>query len=84
LKVKIHILFYGENSLTVALRQIKFGIVKDYGHASKLFSALFSLMNVVNMAMVQSSEVMLAQMLNHCVQFYNFVQCHTFVNYLMC
>jgi hypothetical protein len=29
MKVKIHILFYGENSWTVAVTQIKFGTVRD-------------------------------------------------------
>jgi hypothetical protein len=35
------------------------------------------------MAMVRNFEVMLTQTLNHCVQFRNFVYCHSFVNYLI-
>jgi hypothetical protein len=31
LKVKVHILFYGDNSWTVAVGQMKFGIVEDHG-----------------------------------------------------
>jgi hypothetical protein len=32
LNVKIHSLFFGDNSGTVALRQMNFGIVRDHGH----------------------------------------------------
>jgi hypothetical protein len=32
LKVKIHILFYGGNSWTTALRQMKSGAVRDHEH----------------------------------------------------
>jgi hypothetical protein len=35
LKVKIHILFYGDNSRTVALKKMKLGTVKYHGHAYK-------------------------------------------------
>jgi hypothetical protein len=34
--LKIYILFCGDSSWTVALRQIKFGKVKDHGHSYKL------------------------------------------------
>jgi hypothetical protein len=37
LKVKIHTLFYGENSWTVALRQMKFCTWKDHWHAHKFY-----------------------------------------------
>jgi hypothetical protein len=37
LKVKIHILFYGENSWTVTLRQTKFCALKDHGHTYKFY-----------------------------------------------
>jgi hypothetical protein len=36
------------------------------------------------MAMVQDFEFMLLQMLNHSVEFCNFMQCYTLVNYLTC
>jgi hypothetical protein len=32
LKVKLHVLFYGNNSQTVALRKRNFGTVKYHGH----------------------------------------------------
>jgi hypothetical protein len=46
LNVKIHSLFCGDNSWTVALRQMNFGRVRDHGHTYKfwviiLFDAVF-------------------------------------------
>jgi hypothetical protein len=41
LKVKIHILFYGDNSCTVALRQMKFGTLRDHGHTNKFYMTFF-------------------------------------------
>jgi hypothetical protein len=35
--VKIHVLFYGYNSCTIALRQINFGIVRDHGYVQKFY-----------------------------------------------
>jgi hypothetical protein len=37
LKVKIHILFYGDNSWTVAVNLMRFGIVEDHGHTYKFY-----------------------------------------------
>jgi hypothetical protein len=37
LKVKVHILFYGDNSWTVAVSQMKSGIVRDHGHTYKFY-----------------------------------------------
>jgi hypothetical protein len=37
LNVKIHSLFCGDNSWTVALRQMNFGIVRDLGHTYKFY-----------------------------------------------
>jgi hypothetical protein len=37
LKFKIDILFYGDNSWTVALRQTKFVAMKDDGHTYKFY-----------------------------------------------
>jgi hypothetical protein len=59
LKSKTDILFF-------ALRQMKFGRVKDHRYTYKLSS--FSLIKLLNMAMVQNSVIMLGQMLNHCAQ----------------
>jgi hypothetical protein len=35
LNVKVHILFYEDNSWTVALRQMELRILKDHGHTYK-------------------------------------------------
>jgi hypothetical protein len=44
LKIKIHILFYGDISLTIALRQTKFGTSKDHGYNLRvLFESVFCL-----------------------------------------
>jgi hypothetical protein len=37
LNVKIHSLFCGNNSWTIALRQMNFGKVKDHGHTYKFY-----------------------------------------------
>jgi hypothetical protein len=37
LKAKVHILFYGDNSWTVAVSQMKFGTVEDHGHTYKFY-----------------------------------------------
>jgi hypothetical protein len=37
MNVKIHILLYGDNSWTSALRQMKCGTVKDHGHIYKFY-----------------------------------------------
>jgi hypothetical protein len=39
-------------------------------------------MMLLNMVRVQNFEVMLAQMLNHSVEFCNFVQCYVLAKYL--
>jgi hypothetical protein len=59
--VKVHILFYGDNSWTVVVSQMKFGIVEDHGHTylQVLFYSLFCLNKLLNMAMMQNFEVML-------------------------
>jgi hypothetical protein len=36
-KLKTHILFCGDNSQTAALKQTKFGTMKDHGHAYKFY-----------------------------------------------
>jgi hypothetical protein len=41
LKVKIDILFYGNNSWTVALRQTKFDAMKDHKHTYKIHLNIF-------------------------------------------
>jgi hypothetical protein len=62
-------LFYGENSWTVARREMKFGVV-------------FNRCEVLNVTMVGNFGVMLVRTLNNSVEFYNFVQYHIFVNCL--
>jgi hypothetical protein len=62
LKVKIHVFFNGDDLWTVALRQMKFGTVKDHGHTYK-----FCLMMFLNMGMVWNFEVMFGQTLYHSV-----------------
>jgi hypothetical protein len=37
LNAKIHSLFCGDNPLTIALRQMKFGFVRDLGHTYKFY-----------------------------------------------
>jgi hypothetical protein len=37
LNIKIHSLFCGDNSRTVALGQMNFGIVEDHGHTYKFY-----------------------------------------------
>jgi hypothetical protein len=36
-EVKVHILFYGDNSWTVAVSEMKFGTVEDHGHTYKFY-----------------------------------------------
>jgi hypothetical protein len=60
LNVKIHSLFCGDNSGTVALRQMNFGAVRDHGHTYKFYESLFCLTQfLLNIAMVRNVEVML-------------------------
>jgi hypothetical protein len=59
-KLNIHILLYRDNSWTIALRQMKFGTVKDHRHIYKFFWGKdFKYMIVSNV------EVMLEQTLRH-------------------
>jgi hypothetical protein len=85
LKVKIHVLFYGDNSWNVALREIKFGTVKDHGHSiSTSFILIFTLFDEVfkygDDAKIWDYSGTNAEPL--CPEFCNFVRCHIFVNYL--
>jgi hypothetical protein len=57
LKVKIHILFYGQNSWTAALGQMKYCTLKDHGHTYKCYLNRYSLMELLNMAVFQNFEV---------------------------
>jgi hypothetical protein len=72
------------NSYTY-VRQMKSGTVKDQGHIYKFYFiyVLFSFTEFLNMALARNLCGYVgtsAQSL--CVEFYNFLQCHTFVNYL--
>jgi hypothetical protein len=64
------------------LRQTKLGSVKDREHTYKFYLNLFYFTKLLNMATVRNFDVQLAQTLNHRVEFYNIVHCHTFVDYL--
>jgi hypothetical protein len=66
LKIKIHILFYGDNSWTVTLRPMKFRAVKDIS-TSSIWIIVFFHKRLLNMAMVRNFEIMLRQTLNHSV-----------------
>jgi hypothetical protein len=71
LKFKIYVLFYTDKSWTVALRQMKFGTVKDQRYADKSYiNQCFCSAELFSMAMVQNFEVMLRQTLSHSVHNY--------------
>jgi hypothetical protein len=67
LKLKINILFCGDNSWSVALRQMKSRIVKDHGHTQKFYFNHF-LTKSLNVEKVQYFEVILEKTLNHSVK----------------
>jgi hypothetical protein len=77
-KLRIHILFNGDKSWTVAHRQIKFGTAKDDRHSFTwvLLESLFHLTKILNMAMVKNNDVILGQTQPLWVEFCNFVQCN--------
>jgi hypothetical protein len=68
LKVKIHILFYGDISWNVSftVRQMEFGTVNKYRHTC-FFWIIILFDEILNMAMVRNFEVVLGQTLNHSV-----------------
>jgi hypothetical protein len=70
-EVRIHILFYGDNSWIVALRQIKFYSVKDYRYTYKFNLNHCFLTDLMNMAVVRNFEAILGQTLIQFVK--NFV-----------
>jgi hypothetical protein len=47
-------MFYGDNSWTVALRQMKCGIAKSMEKPTSLFQSLFSMAKLLNVAMVRN------------------------------
>jgi hypothetical protein len=47
-KDKIHILFYGHNFWTIALREIRFSAIKHHGHTCKVTESLFCLTKLSN------------------------------------
>jgi hypothetical protein len=63
LKHKIHILFYGDNSWTITLRQMKFDV---WTYLQGLVKLLFCFM-LLYIAMVWIYEIMMWQTLNCCV-----------------
>jgi hypothetical protein len=58
-KVKVHILFCGNNSWTVAVSQMKYGIAEDHGHTYKFYFIHYFFNKLLNMTMVRNFEVML-------------------------
>jgi hypothetical protein len=64
LKVKIHILFYRGNSWIVALRQMKFGTVKDHGHAEILISCWDKCWNTMCRILYFSKAACLCKLFN--------------------
>jgi hypothetical protein len=81
LKIKINILFYGDNSWTVALQQINFFRLKDCSYNYKFYSNHYFLWAsfwiwryfVIWGYIGTNGELI-------CVEFCNFVQCHVFVS----
>jgi hypothetical protein len=55
LNVKVHILFYGDNSRNIPLRQMKFSTVKEDGHTYKFY--LLYMTKVLNVMMVRYIEL---------------------------
>jgi hypothetical protein len=75
LKVKIHILFYGDNSWTVALSQKKFGTIEDHDKPTRFIWFIILFDRAFKYADGENFGVMWGQMLNHSVEYCNFVQC---------
>jgi hypothetical protein len=59
LKVKVHILFYGDNSRTIAVENEVWYSRRSWTYLQVLFYSLFCLNKLLNMAMVRNFEVML-------------------------
>jgi hypothetical protein len=59
LNVEIHVLFYGENSWTVALKHEVLYIERSLAYLQVLFESLFSLMELSNTVVIWHFEVML-------------------------
>jgi hypothetical protein len=76
-KLKMYILFNGNNSWKVARWQLKFVTVKDY-YLQVLFESLFCSAKILNVAMVRNFRLVLGQMLNHTV--YNPLVLYTVVS----
>jgi hypothetical protein len=87
LKFIIHILFYGNNSWTVALvvRQMKSGTVKQHGRNYKFYLNYYLVWRIFKYddgAKFWGYAGTNAEPL--CVELCTLVQCKTFVNYLTC
>jgi hypothetical protein len=57
LDVKIHVLFYGDNSRTILLTQMRFGVVKDHGRILKFHLNFILFDKVLNMAAVRTLKL---------------------------
>jgi hypothetical protein len=86
LLVKIHILFWGDNSWTAAIRQTKFHTVKDHGHTYKFHLKHYFLWQsfwkwrwyeILRLCCCKRWSALY-------VEFCNFAQFVTFVKYLSC
>jgi hypothetical protein len=62
---RLEVIFYGGNSYTIVLRQMKFGTVNDHGHTYEFYFNCFYLekKKLLNMAILRSFKVMLGQTL---------------------
>jgi hypothetical protein len=66
LKFKTYILLYGDNSLTIAVGQMKFAYRKrSWTRLQVFFEPLFCFTKPLNVAMALNVEVIFEQTLNH-------------------
>jgi hypothetical protein len=79
---------YGGNSWTVELRQIKFDTVKDHGHTYIRFRTIWIIILFDEASKYGYGVKFWGYVVTNTeplrVEFSNFVQFHTFVNYFMC
>jgi hypothetical protein len=66
--------------MNVALRQIMFCAVRDHGHTHKFCLIIVFFTEHLNMGVVRHFEVG-TNAESVCVEFCDFVRCHTFVNF---
>jgi hypothetical protein len=81
-KVKMHILFCGDAPLTVALKRMKFCTVNTDISKSCIWNIFDGVFEYGNDSKFWGYVETNAEQL--CTEFCNFVQCHTFINFLPC